>query len=160
MSKLLLSAASLLAGGAIAFSLQQPPAQPAPKPVQKSPIRWEGSVFTALEVKDLAASKTWYAEVLGCEVFYELAEFGWCELKTPVERSLLALSQVEPGKAPAGTAGAYVSFGTLDVEAARKWLVEKGVQVGEIVEIPETVKLLHFADPDGNRLMLYQPAGG
>jgi hypothetical protein len=28
---------------------------------------------------------------------------------------------------------------------------------GDVVTIPNTVKLLYFADPDGNRLMFFEP---
>ena len=52
--------------------------------------------------------------------------------------------------------GAKLSFGVIDVEAARARLRSHGVPTGEIVELPELVKLLEFTDPDGNRLMFHQ----
>jgi predicted enzyme related to lactoylglutathione lyase len=124
----------------------------------KPPMVWEGSAMTTFEVKDVAAAKKWYGEMLGCTLVYELADMGWCEVSTPVEHALIGLSQVEAGKTPSGSGGAALSFGVKNIEASRSWLAERGVKVAEIFEIPSVVKLLHFTDPDGNRLLLYQPA--
>ncbi len=34
-------------------------------------------------VSDYDRSLAWYRDVLGFEIEYELAEYGWCELRTP-----------------------------------------------------------------------------
>lgn len=157
MSKQVFVAVSVLLGAASFVPALL--AQVAAKAVAKPPMVWEGGVITAFEVKDLAAAKKWYGEVLNCAVFYELPEKGWCEVSTPTANALIGLSQVEAGKTPAGSGGATFSFGVKNIETSRDWLAAHAVKVGELIEIPNVVKLLYFADPDGNKLMLYQPAG-
>lgn len=116
----------------------------------------EGSALVALSVKDLEASKRWYAKVLGASIHYEYPPASWCELSTPVANTFIGLNG-GPGATP-GTGSASVSFGVVDIEKAKAWLVQNHVTIdGDIVEIPETVKLLSFQDPDGNSLMFYQP---
>lgn len=144
---------SFLAAGALASAFAFGDAQK-PSP-QKPPIAWEGSTISSLEVKDLAASKAWYAKVLGSSVHYELAEKGWCELSTPVANTYLGLSQEA---SPQSNGGACVSFGVKDMGAALAWLKQCGVELeGDVIEIPSVVKLAYFRDPDRNRLLFYAP---
>lgn len=121
------------------------------------PMKWEGSVIVALDVTDLAAAKRWYAENLGAKVYFDLSEMGWCELTTPVTNALIGLSQVAPGVAPKGRGAVTLSLGVTNIEEANAFLKARGVKLGEIEEIPETVKLLRFEDGDGNLLMFHQP---
>ncbi len=130
-----------------------------PTAERKPPIKWEGSMIVALDVKDVVAAKTWYHDVLGAESFYEFEGGGWIELKSPVEHALIGLSQAPPGEAR-GRGAVTLSLGVTNIEEARDFLVKKGVTVEPIEEIPQTVKLLHFTDPDGNRLMFHQPWKG
>ena len=152
MKKLLpaLFLAPLLAAAA---ALAAPPAQDPALPEQ---IPWAGDVITAFKVADLEASVAWYRRVLGCEVKLDLLEMGWCELSTPAEHSLIGLGQAEPDEELHGSGDASLSFGVRDIEAVRARLRAAGAKTGEVVEIPQTVKLLDFEDPDGNRLMLHQ----
>lgn len=77
------------------------------------------------------------------------------EITTAVENAYIGLHATE---LPAGTGGALVSFGVRDIQKAKSWLAANDVKMlGEVVEIPETVKLLNFEDPDGNALMFYEP---
>ena len=144
----LLSAALALA--AVPFAQGD---KPAPKPV--APIAYSGAIMPAFHVKDLAAAKTWYLDVLGFAVVYDLPEQGWCELATPSKDAKLGLSESAEAK---GSGDAFVSFGVKDMTAAKAALVAKQVKLdGDVVTIPNTVKLLYFADPDGNRLMFFEP---
>ena len=43
-----------------------------------------------------------------------------------------------------------------DVKAEAERLRAAGVEVGTVVEIPSTIRLLDVFDPDGNRLQLSQ----
>ncbi len=49
----------------------------------------------------------------------------------------------------------HPAFEVRDVEAARKWLSEKGIPIKEAVEIPN-VKRFYFIDPFGNRIELLE----
>jgi predicted enzyme related to lactoylglutathione lyase len=106
-----------------------------------------------LPVGDLEAALAWYGKVLGFETLFVEAPIGFAELATPVAGQALGLSQ-RPEATHGDTA---VTFGVRDVAAARARLEASGVTFeGEIVEYPGLVKLAHFADPWGNRLILHQ----
>jgi catechol 2,3-dioxygenase-like lactoylglutathione lyase family enzyme len=149
MSKRSLCAAALsLASIPILLSFAQTP-EPAPG------LRLEGSLIAAVEVRDIEASKRWYKEILGANVYYELPDKTWCELTTPVANAFIGLSKVPE---PKGSGGATFSIGVKDMAKAKEFLLAHKVKLeGDIVEIPQTVKLLGFSDPDGNKLMLYEP---
>lgn len=165
MTKTVLVALGCTALLLVATSLRQAkptasptPAAPAAPPTSDPVLRWEGSVMCAVSVRDLKASQAWYADVLGCKVYYELLEAGWCELTTPVRGAFLSLSQKPE---PEANGGSTFAIGVKDMDEALERLKAKGVKLdGEVVEIPETVKLLNFFDPDGNRLLFYQPWSG
>lgn len=83
-----------------------------------------------------------------------LADMGWCELKSPIAGVIVGLSQKEEVTKGAGT---VLTWGVKDIEAAHKSLKSHDVTFdGDILEIPEMVKLLTFFDPDGNTLMVAQ----
>lgn len=116
-------------------------------------LGYDGGLTLSMQSSDRKKSQQWYQDVLGFELLYEVEEIGWSELKSPVARVNLGLSQVE--KVTPG--GAVPTFGVEDVDAARKELESKDVRFdGETREYPGMVKLATFFDPDGNALMLYQ----
>ena len=79
---------------------------------------------------------------------------GWCEMKSPVARVNVGLSQVE---SPKVEGGATLTFGVTDMDAARSTLEQRDVRFdGATNTIPDMVRLATFYDPDGNTLMLYQ----
>lgn len=118
------------------------------------PIPFDGGLSCALSVSNLDNAIAWYGEVLGFEFLYKLDDMGWAELKTPVERVTLGLSQVEKVE-PKG--GATLTFGVSNMESARTQLEELDVKFdGETATIPGMVKYATFFDPDGNTLMLFE----
>lgn len=147
---------SLLCPAVLGLGLGSLLPEPAATPARENPIRWEGSLITTLKVKDLARSKAFYSKVLGSKVYFDLSQMGWAEMTTPVKNSLIGLSQAEEGKFKANGGGS-LSFGVKNIEEVHAWLKKHKVACGEIEEIPKTVKLLEFKDPDGNTLMLHQP---
>ncbi len=95
---------------------------------------------------------------MGFKLQYHLEEMGWCELESSVPKVNVGLSQVEKPKVEGGPT---LTWGVVDIDAARKELEGKGVKFdGETREIPGMVKLATFFDPDGNHLMLYQSLSG
>ncbi len=121
-------------------------------------IDYDGGLTCALGVKDLDASLVWYRDVLGFALLYRVDEIAWCELKTGVARVSVGLSQVEE---PGGKGGATLTFGVVDLDAAKAELDRLGVrQDAAIEEVPGMVRLLTFYDPDDNALMFYQDLGG
>jgi CreA protein len=118
-------------------------------------LRYEGGLHCDLRVVDLQRALDFYCGVLGFETQHHFPEFGWAELRSPVQGVAVGLTQVETMPAPGG--GAVLTFGVEEVDAARAQLEERGVPFdGETCDIEGFVRLATLYDPDGNVLMLYQ----
>lgn len=117
-------------------------------------LGYDGGLTCALPCSDMDKAIAWYRDNLGFELLYKLGEMGWCEMKSPVARVNVGLSQVEKVET---RGGATLTFGVKDLDAARSALESKDIRFdGDTVTIPEMVRLATFFDPDGNKLMLYQ----
>lgn len=116
---------------------------------------FDGGLTCSLNVIDIQSSMKWYQDILGFELLYFMEELGWCELKSPVVKVNVGLSQVEKMPPPGGNA--VLTWGVKDIESAAAELKRKGVKFdGDIRNIEEMVKLATFFDIDGNCFMLYQ----
>ncbi len=115
---------------------------------------YDGALTCAMGVKNLDEAISWYNKVLGFETLYVLDDQGWAELSTSVEKVNIGLSvkdKVEVG------GGAILTWGVSDIEGFYKHLREHQVKFdGEVITIPEMVKILTFYDLDGNALMVAQ----
>ena len=121
-------------------------------------MAYDGGLTCSLGVTDLDRSIEWYTSVLGMTLLYRREDIGWCELSSAVDKVNVGLSEVE---AAGGRGGATLTFGVIDIEAAKASLDAAGVrQDGPIRDIPDLVRLLTFYDPDDNALMLYQDMQG
>lgn len=117
-------------------------------------LGFDGGLTCAMQSADLERSIAWYQEMLGFELLYRVEEMGWCEMKSPVDRVNVGLSQVE---SPEVKGGATLTFGVKDIDGARAQLESRDVPFdGETITVPDMVKLATFYDLDGNKLMLYQ----
>ena len=121
-------------------------------------MEYDGGLTCSYGVSNLDRSIDWYTTVLGFTLLYRRDDLGWCELSTGVDKVNLGLSEVEDA---GGRGGATLTFGVVDIEAAKAQLDAAGVrQDGPIQDIPGMVRLLTFYDPDDNTLMLYQDISG
>jgi catechol 2,3-dioxygenase-like lactoylglutathione lyase family enzyme len=104
-------------------------------------------------VTDLEAARAFYVERLGFEQVYFDAEDRWIRLvRNSVE---IAISDDEfEGPTTGDEVVATIEVDDLKAEADR--LREAGVNLGVLLEIPGTIRLLDVFDPDGNRLQLSQ----
>ena len=122
------------------------------------PFDYDKQLVISIGVSDLERSIEWYRQMLGFEVVYKLAEYGWCEVRTPWDGITLGLGQSEE---PKPTGGTTPTFGVKDIEAARRHLEGNGVRFdGDTYEIAGMVKLATFYDPDGNPFMLAEALDG
>jgi CreA protein len=118
------------------------------------PFEYAGHLVCAVNVSDLAKALDWYRDMLGFETVYRLDAYGWAEIETPVPGLSIGLGQVE---AVGGQGAITPTFRVVDIDAARAHLEGNGVRFdGETHEVPGTVKLASFFDPDGNPWMLAQ----
>jgi catechol 2,3-dioxygenase-like lactoylglutathione lyase family enzyme len=103
-------------------------------------------------VTDLEAARAFYVERLGFEQVYFDEEDRWIRLvRNSVE---IAISDGEFEGATDEEVVATIEVDDLKAEADR--LRDAGVNVGVVLEIPGTIRLLDVFDPDGNRLQLTQ----
>lgn len=124
-------------------------------PPETRPIPFDGGFTCVLQVKDLQAAVGWYREALGFEVRYSWPEFGFAELSTPAGDARIGLLLRDPPKAGSG---GVPTFGVRDIAESERRLRARNVRLASAIsEIPNFVKLLTFADPDGNLLQLHQP---
>ncbi len=119
-------------------------------------IDFDGGLTLSVSVSSLDEAIAWYEGTLGFKLIYRMDEMGWCELTSSVEKVNVGLSVTEERS----KGGAVPTFGVTDIEAARATLESKNVKLdGDIMTIPDMVRLQTFYDPDGNALMLYQDLG-
>ena len=106
-------------------------------------------------VSDVEAAREFYTGQLGFrEVYFDEGD-RWVRLDR--EGFELAIAEGEfagAEQAGMGESGAVATIDVDDVKAEAERLRAAGVNVGTVVEIPGTIRLLDVFDPDGNRLQL------
>jgi predicted enzyme related to lactoylglutathione lyase len=114
----------------------------------------KNEVTVAYPAKNRLGLVEFYKQHFGWEMIYDVAHIGWCEMKTHIEGVYVGFAERED---PKFDGGGTLTWGTTDIDRARKHLEAKGVKfAGDTVEIPGMVKLATFYDPDGNHVMLAQ----
>ena len=100
-------------------------------------------------VTDLDSARAFYTEKLGFEEAFVDEGDRWARLL----RGNVEVSLAE-GEHEGGDMVATIDVDDLKAEAER--LRAEGVDVGVVLEIPGTIRLLDVFDPDGNRLQYSQ----
>jgi catechol 2,3-dioxygenase-like lactoylglutathione lyase family enzyme len=98
-------------------------------------------------VRDLESACSFYRDQLGFQEVYVDAEGTWARLVRNGVEIALAEGELEDGELIA-------TLDADDVKAEAERLRAAGVEVGVVVEIPGTIRLLDVFDPDGNRVQL------
>ncbi len=99
-------------------------------------------------VRELDAGRGFYSGKLGFEETYLDVEGRWAKLRRGAMEIALAEGEPEEG----GVAHVDVD----DVRAEQARLKDEGVEVGVVLELLGTVRILDVFDPDGNRIQLAQ----
>lgn len=103
-------------------------------------------------VSDLDAARAFYLGTLGFQELYRDEEERWaCLVRSGLQ---LVVGERVPD---AGEDGPVFSMDAEDLKGEADRLRRAGVEVGVVVEIPGTIRLLDVFDPDGNRLQLSEP---
>ena len=100
-------------------------------------------------VRDLDAARTFYCGTLGFEEAYVDEGDRWARLTRGTVA--VAIAEGDPAEGEA-----VLTLDVDDVKAEAERLRKAGVEVGTVVEIRNTIRLLDVFDPDGNRLQLSQ----
>ncbi|MBA2615170.1 MAG: VOC family protein [Actinobacteria bacterium] len=99
-------------------------------------------------VRDLDAARDFYLGKLGFQELYRDDEARWMRLAR--EGAELALVESDE------PTGAVLAVDVADVKGEAARLREQGVEVGVVLEIHGTIRLVDVYDPDGNRVQLTQ----
>jgi catechol 2,3-dioxygenase-like lactoylglutathione lyase family enzyme len=98
-------------------------------------------------VRDLEEARAFYRERLGFDEAYVDEEDRWARLVRG--NSELAIAEGEREEAEA-----VLTLDVTDIKQEAERLRGEGVEVGTVLEIPGTIRLLDIFDPDGNRVQL------
>ena len=104
-------------------------------------------------VTDLDAARDFYKRIFGFEQVYVDEEDRWARMVRNGVEIALAEGEFEGG----GEGGEEEVIATLevaDIKSEAERLRDAGVNVGVVLEIPGTIRLLDVFDPDGNRIQL------
>ena len=114
-----------------------------------------------LPVTDVDRAKTFYADKLGFNVDVDHRasdEFRVVQLTPPGSACSIAIGTGIVGTPPGSVQGLHLVVA--DIHAARKELLERGVEISEVEELTQpgkpSVFYAHFEDPDGNGWALQQ----
>jgi catechol 2,3-dioxygenase-like lactoylglutathione lyase family enzyme len=97
-------------------------------------------------VRDLDAARAFYSGPLGFEERYLDEDGRWARLER--DGTQVALAEGEPEE------GGVALVDVVDVKAEAKRLREAGAEVGVVVELHGTMRIVDVFDLDGNRLQL------
>jgi predicted enzyme related to lactoylglutathione lyase len=104
-------------------------------------------------VKDLEAAQDFYGRTFGFEEVYKDDEDRWARMVRNGLEIALAEGEFEGG-GDEGEEDVIATLEVTDIKAEAERLREAGVNVGVVLEIPGTIRLLDVFDPDGNRIQL------
>jgi catechol 2,3-dioxygenase-like lactoylglutathione lyase family enzyme len=110
----------------------------------------QGIDTVIVRVSNIETSKEWYLEKLGLALLFEDAKMKLVVLDTNSPTSL-TLWQTEQTFSVNQNTASYPIFKTPDADALKQELLNRGIEVGEIIQ-DEYVKYFLFYDPDGNVL--------
>ena len=120
----------------------------------------ERTDFVSVPVTDLERSTTFYRDVLGLE---QTGTGEWPEFRLGENVHLYLLDPTNIGQEFRGPHTAPIAIRVASVDDGRQELEAKGVELSGETFDTGVCHMAHFADPDGNVLMLhrrYAPADG
>ena len=103
-------------------------------------------------VSDLGAARVFYTEILGFAESFVDEDERWVAL----DRGATEIAIGEGDPEPPEEEGLVATIDVEDVKAERERLDTAKVQVGTVLELHGTMRLVDVFDPDGNRIQLAQ----
>ena len=112
------------------------------------------SIYFQLRAKDLERAKKFYEDVFNLEVtWYMSPEAGWCELRLPGTGSKIGLNTLGEGEVADPNWG-KLTLEVAALEKAKTYLMSKGVETTEIMDVPGMVSYFGMEDSEGNNLQI------
>jgi len=106
-------------------------------------------------VADVKKAVKFFTEVVGLKLLTFDEKYGWAELQGATGGSMLGIAQEDEHSPVAPGSNAVVTITVDDIQKAKKDMEANGAKmIGDIMEVPEEVKLQMFADQDGNKFQL------
>jgi catechol 2,3-dioxygenase-like lactoylglutathione lyase family enzyme len=124
---------------------------------ERSKMDWKLELV-AIPVSDVDLAKDFYTEKVGFNADYDHVvsdELRFVQLTPPGSACSIAIGEGIVDSQPGSVRG--VQLGVSDIEAARRELVERGVEVSEVQDLPGG-PFVFFSDPDGNGWAVQQSA--
>jgi predicted enzyme related to lactoylglutathione lyase len=112
--------------------------------------------LVAIPVSDVDRAKAFYTDQVGFNADHDHTvsdEMRFVQLTPPGSACSIALGKGIVDTAPGSVAGLQLVVS--DIQAAHAQLTERGVEVGEVQDLPWG-SFVFFADPDGNRWSVQQ----
>jgi predicted enzyme related to lactoylglutathione lyase len=112
--------------------------------------------LVGIPVTDVDVAKAFYAEKVGFNVDHDHRvsdELRFVQLTPPGSACSIAIGKGIVDSEPGSVKG--MQLVVPDVEAARRELVGRGVEVSEVQDLPGG-RFVFFSDPDGNRWAVQQ----
>jgi catechol 2,3-dioxygenase-like lactoylglutathione lyase family enzyme len=104
-------------------------------------------------VTNLEAAQDFYKRTFGFEEVYKDQEDRWARMVRSGLEVSLAEGEFE-GDGEGGEEEVIATLEVTDIKGEAERLRAAGVNVGVVLEIPGTIRLLDVFDPDGNRIQL------
>ena len=121
----------------------------------------KGMHLSWISVSDVKKSKQFFTEVVGLKVTSSAEEYGWFELAGHEDGASLGVGECKQPSPVMPGQNAVVTMTVENVEKAKAAMEAKGVIfIGDIIEVPGHVKMVFFADPDGNKFQLVENLDG
>jgi predicted enzyme related to lactoylglutathione lyase len=123
--------------------------------VERSLMDWKLELV-GIPVTDVDVAKAFYAEKVGFNVDHDHRvsdELRFVQLTPPGSACSIAIGKGIVDSEPGSVKG--MQLVVPDVEAARRELVGRGVEVSEVQDLPGG-RFVFFSDPDGNRWAVQQ----
>src|ERR1700712_2059996 len=115
----------------------------------------------SVPVTDQDRARDFYVDALGFSVLHDnevAPDMRWLHLTAPGGGTAIVLATWLESYAPGSLRGIFIDVA--DIDAQRAEMEGRGIAFeGEIQDTPSG-RFLSFADPDGNRLDLHEPAPG
>ncbi len=106
-------------------------------------------------VKDIKSAVQYYTEIVGLKLMELNEDYGWAELQGSDGGAILGIAQENDHEKIKAGSNAVVTFTVDNLDETKASMLEKGAQMeGDVLEVPNHVKMQTMIDRDGNRFQI------